>query len=424
METHEFPRALALGLGRGILHLRDHDGHPYRELILDACLHNRAYDPQVEGSRAAYMLEVIRESREMAFFTGAVLRSLFDTGHDWDTPQRFELARRLAQSGNTEAREAMYAAFKAAELSASDVAVEFIELDGINGLLFVVGQIGRQLTANASRWEDDFLVEEASRLCGEEPVDAALQDAAKTNADVRAFLDGVKEVRALRTASQRPNAEGLTYDQIRSLIESGKAGGIVVRWAEMASDSDLQAAGHDLVQERDPKRLISYLHMFRKRPFPLEITALLNLVELPDGPIPRHALRALANLQDDSVRHLAFKLIETSSSERGYSIDLLVNNFRDGDHRIVETWCDAETDPDTVNAFSRSLPALFAAHPDADTEKRLLRSLYEREPCAHCRCSIVECLIQLNALTEDMRRECVYDSYADTRSLMKVGATS
>jgi hypothetical protein len=57
METREFKNAIALGLGRAVLHLLDRDVHPFREVILDACLHNKAYDPQVESSRAAYMLK-------------------------------------------------------------------------------------------------------------------------------------------------------------------------------------------------------------------------------------------------------------------------------------------------------------------------------------------------------------------------------
>ena len=109
------------------------------------------------------------------------------------------------------------------------------------------------------------------------------------------------------------------------------------------------------------------------------------------------------------------------SPKRVYSIDLLVYNFRHGDHPIVESWCDAETDPGAINAFDRSLRDLFAAHPDPDSEIRLLRNFYEIEPCAHCRCDIVERLSHLNALTEDIRRECEYDSYAETRSLVKVG---
>lgn len=47
--VEEFARWLAHGLGRPILYLRDHDAEPYRDVILDACLHNRCYDWQLRA---------------------------------------------------------------------------------------------------------------------------------------------------------------------------------------------------------------------------------------------------------------------------------------------------------------------------------------------------------------------------------------
>ena len=417
MDTIEFQRALALGLGRAILHLADHDASPYREIILDACLHNRAYDPQVEGSRAEYMLEIIRRSGDAAFYTDAVIRSLSDEEHDWDTPQRFELARLLAQAGNSFAREAMYSAFRAKELSASDIAAQFIELDGIQGLLFVAGQIGEQLARNPSQWEDDSLLIVAGEICGRDVVDTAVSEASNTDENIKVYSTAVEENQSSRSKTQRPDPKTLTYDQIRSLIESKRAGGVLREWAAGASESDLERAAHDLIREKDLEKLRSYLVLFRKRSFPLDIGHLFKLLELPDGPIPFHTLTALANLENESVRSLAFKLIETDS-RRGWAIDLLVKNFRENDHSTVEAWCDSERDSGTINALDRSLREFFAAHPNRDAEIRLLSKMYEKEPCAHCRSNLVERLIEVNGLTDALKQECKYDSYADTRTWM------
>jgi hypothetical protein len=418
MDTNEFQRALALGLGRAVLHLRDHGAYSYREVILDACLHNKAHDPQVEGSRARYMWEIMSESGEMAFYADAVIRSLWEEEDDWDTPQRFEIARLLAQSGNSAAREAMHLAFRAKRLSASDIASEFIELDGLQGLLFVVRQIGEQLAGNPDQWEDDYLLSMAGAICGKERVDATLRDAAETDKDIKAYLAAVEENRALRAKAQRPDPKNLTYGQIRSLIESKHPGGVLREWAKTASDSDMERAARDLVHEKDPEKLKSYLKLFWKRRFPLQLDRLFQLAEMPGGPIPFHALRVLANLEHESIRSLAFKLVETKSPRRGWAIDLLTKNFRDDDYLAIEAWCDSEQDSDTVNAFDRSLKEFFAAHPNPETEKRLLSRFYETEPCAHCRSYTVERLLELNGLTDDLRRECEHDSYAETRALV------
>lgn len=419
MDTIDFQRALSLGLGRTVLYLADHDAISYGEMILDACLHNRAYDPQVEGSRAGYMFDIIRRSGDAAFYADAVIRSLSDEEHDWDTPQRFELARLLAQSGNPFAREAMYSAFRAKELSASDIAAQFVELDGIQGLLFAARQIGEQLARNQDQWEDDQLLLMAFEICGRNVVDAALSEASNTDEAIKLYLTAVEKNQTLRSQTQRPDPKTLTYDQIRSLIESKRAGGLLRGWATAASDSDMEPAARALVQEEDLDRLKSYLVLFWKRRFPLELDRLFQLVELPDGPIPRHTLRVLANMEHEGIRRLAYKLVEDKSSLRGYAIDLLIKNFRDEDYLAVEVWCDSEQDSGTFNAFDRSLKEFFVAHPNPEIEMRLLTKAYEKEPCAHCRSYAVQRLLEMNSLTDALKREAEYDSYAETRALVK-----
>jgi hypothetical protein len=76
MNADRFEKAVALGLGRPVLYLLNHDARPYREIILDACLHNKANDPQVEGGRAAYLIDLMRASGDQKFYEEAVVQSL------------------------------------------------------------------------------------------------------------------------------------------------------------------------------------------------------------------------------------------------------------------------------------------------------------------------------------------------------------
>ncbi len=45
----EFARSLVSGRGNAVLHLQTHDAAPYREVILNACLHCVAYDAYLNG---------------------------------------------------------------------------------------------------------------------------------------------------------------------------------------------------------------------------------------------------------------------------------------------------------------------------------------------------------------------------------------
>src|SRR5437868_3451987 len=109
----EFRRLLRLGLGRAILYARDHDITQFRDLILDACLHCYAIDPVCEGTRAAYMLDLIDTFTDKTFFCEAVLKSLPGSGDTWDAVQRFDFAACLAADGNDHAKQMMYAHFEA-----------------------------------------------------------------------------------------------------------------------------------------------------------------------------------------------------------------------------------------------------------------------------------------------------------------------
>lgn len=417
MNSVEFQHALKLGLGRAILHLREGDSYPYEELILDACLHNKAYDPQVEGSRARYMFDIMLSSGNAAFFADAVIRSLPKGPHDWDSSQRFGIARLLAQGRNSFAREAMYSAFRECELKESDIAAEFIELDGLDGLIFVVGQIGAQLVKNPEQWADPFLLSVARDICGKDPVEAVIRNASATDKNIMAYLTSVEQNN--NSKAPRPDPKTMTYDQIRLLIEAKRAGGLLREWAQNASVAELERAARDMLQEKDPEKLRSFLVLFWSRSFPLELNHIFKLLDLPDGPVPFHALRVLANLEHERVRKLAFDIAKTES-RRGWAIDLLVKNFRDDDYPVVEAWCDAEQDPGTINAFGRSLVDIFVAHPNYEVEMRLLKKMYEKEPCAHCRSRVVERLMVMNGLTDALKLECEQDSYLDTRVLMNV----
>jgi hypothetical protein len=49
MQLSQFEYTLKLGLGRPLVYLHTHDATPYHDVILDACLRNTSYDPQIEG---------------------------------------------------------------------------------------------------------------------------------------------------------------------------------------------------------------------------------------------------------------------------------------------------------------------------------------------------------------------------------------
>ena len=55
----EFRESLRIGIGKAILILQGHPSIDFDEMILEACMHNLALDPQCEGTRADYLFEIL-----------------------------------------------------------------------------------------------------------------------------------------------------------------------------------------------------------------------------------------------------------------------------------------------------------------------------------------------------------------------------
>ena len=73
MRTTDFAKMLELGLGRAVFFAREHDMTPFRDMILNACLHCQSYDAQLDGTRGVYMSEIINSTPDMAFYREGIL---------------------------------------------------------------------------------------------------------------------------------------------------------------------------------------------------------------------------------------------------------------------------------------------------------------------------------------------------------------
>ncbi len=142
LDIQNFRWVLNIGLGRAILHLREHDAAPCQAVILNACLHCTACDPQVEGMRAQYLLEVIQATRNPAYYQERIIQALRDAppSQDWDHLQLMVFAKLFALEGDEQARRALYdAAARDARAGFADGATLLIDLDGLTGLSFLAG---------------------------------------------------------------------------------------------------------------------------------------------------------------------------------------------------------------------------------------------------------------------------------------------
>ena len=77
------------------------------DLVLKACLQSQAYDPQSESSKARWLFDMFKNTKQYAKFSEAILNGLKRKRETWDLQQLFELAEEMAKNGDEQAREAV-----------------------------------------------------------------------------------------------------------------------------------------------------------------------------------------------------------------------------------------------------------------------------------------------------------------------------
>ena len=418
VNKEQFRNALHLGLGQAIIYARDHDVDEFRDVILDACLHCYSCDPQCEGTRSAYMLEVVNLLSEKNFYYDAVLKSLPEDGDTWNTVQRFHFAACLALEGNEAAIRLMYESYKPGPSMGELIGIDFLHLGGINGLLFVAEGMGALLMTKPERVDIGYLLSVSIDECGEQETLDALRKAGEQNPRIEAYrlAAEARERKALRP-SEKPPVWSESYEQIKSRLPEINIP-LLRLWGERANNEDFDLAAHGLIAARNAKEQAAYLHIFGRRQFPLDPSVLLPLVEIEEEQIGFAAASALTHIAHPAVRELAFRLVETRSELRLEAVDLLARNYQAGDRTTMLRWFDKEQEPTVLHSYAMDMEDFWKAHPDEESEVPMLLALYAKGPCSFCREGVVRRLIELNALTEELRAECAYDANDDVRELV------
>jgi hypothetical protein len=416
VDANQYREILRLGLGRAILYAQSHDQSGLRDVILDACLHCYAYDIQCEGTRASYMYDLVGCLPDKEFYYDRILESLKESRDDWDTAQRFHFAACLALDGNADAKRAMYANYNPAPTYGELIGVDFLELDGIEGLLFVAEKIGALLQDKPEEVDRGYLLSRSLDVCGEQPTWDALRKAGAANLSIANYLRVSEEMNHSDTGGQSAEITSLSYEELLNKLPTGPT--LLWRWGQHASDKELELAAKGLIAAKGSKQQLAHLRIFLRRRFPLNVNAILALVDVEEDRVGFAAVDALTNVVHPEIRALAFRLVDTRARCRAYAIKLLNQNYELGDQHIVLDWFQAEKDREALHSMGVGLIEFCERHPDEQTEILMMRSLYEKGPCSFCRASAVRRLQGWGALSDELRAECAWDANGDIRDLV------
>ena len=100
IDADTFLDKLAGGFGRVVLFLQENDAQPFREAILDSCLHHRAFDRQTESYRIDYLFDIMKATGEPEFYAVHIRRALAAEDEEYS----YEPALRIGRAAGDERR--------------------------------------------------------------------------------------------------------------------------------------------------------------------------------------------------------------------------------------------------------------------------------------------------------------------------------
>ncbi|KQV47506.1 hypothetical protein ASE26_23910 [Duganella sp. Root198D2] len=430
LNRDEFTTALHQGRGSAVLHVQDHGSDELFEIILDACLVNRAYDQQCEGPRAKWLYSMIAHDDRIC---AAVIEAFKAPVEDQDLFQVANLVGLIAVNGSRAAAEALRRSWAENDL-AGELAI--IMLDGVPAAIEVVRCLGQRLISDPDEYVDglEFLVEDealreqvlldlSARAPGDMAITAYLamhQEQSDKRAADEALSPEQKEKRRLEY--QRKHLAENPLSRIVELAQSQDkvSPHIFRRFGRWASDSERQKILQILESELAPQVQIRLLHIFGRGDLRAWNDTVWNLAHSPDQEVRLAAVKALASLEDTRVGELARRRLseEDFSVDRRDEIELLKKNFLPGDEKIIISALErVKTDADGMHFME--MPALHVCQENPDARLAGIASfIYRTNPCSLCRRDIVEWMKDVDCLPAWIANEARFDASEETRILL------
>lgn len=390
--------------------MRQHPESLFAKDIYRACLNNPDFDPQCSGSRAQYLFELIELLKNKDVFKAKLIKKFADSTKDsFSWQQLFDLMKLFAQSGNTLAKEAVYKKFRYFTARGENYLGnrEIVDLDGLQGLLFVVSEKGKWFSQHPKDWEHHYFIESVQEKFPDTDIWKFLCAQARKNKYIKTFVDVIKKYRLRQVQPQ----ERLSYEAITHLINKNKGKGIAIgSWVRTAKREDLVRFAEDLICEKDEQLIRLRLRAFTITEFPLDYQQLFQFLDSKDKRNKSLALRALSLFKSEELRNMALKNLRKGKFLWEY-LKILARNYRSKDAALIEKIIVSTDDEVEFHSMGgSSIKELYLNNkPPQKGIKKVLLDSYERGYCALCREEIIEIMIQYKLLPKYIQEEAQWD---------------
>ena len=403
----QFFNSLKRGTGEAYLIAKNHPEIDFSKQIIKGVLNIFAYDGQCEGNRAQYIFDIISVSKQKDKIRKAVIQGLATEQNDtWNLTHLFALAKLYAEQNDTEVKQAIYDRFLNNPIESSDWvgAYEILELDGLNGLLYVAEKFGKYIEQNPDDWQDDWIIKRFQEENEDIKVSKELKKKARTNSFIRIYLNNIERTKA---SQEKHKTKPTKYKDIIDEVLNSKPRISFVRKRKL-TEVEVNKVAKQLIDETNKSNIEKLLDIFDFYKFPYDSQTILDFAKQKrtnKNRIVENAIDALKHLKSKGIRNFAVDKIQTAKNPIDY-LEILVSNYKSGDFKLLSEIAIKTSNEHKVERLAGIYTDIFKANKTKEC-KQPLEILYDKMNCAIHRNGIVEILIENKALSGVCKLNCV-----------------
>ncbi len=428
LSSEEFVFALQRGQGRTFLHVREYGLKDVADLLLEACLHDQAYDPQCEDSRAKWLLEMFRDSSEYKRFATSIFAALANETQTWDLLQLCEIAALMAINGDEEAHAALLARVMQQSAGTDDNwvgASELVKVEGVDAVVRLARNYGNLLLNDpdeeppplAQLYDDDVPIEARNTL----------EVLSSADPKIRVYYEHNLRYEARDSYSKEKHRERIRREYpLQKILEDAAAEGGMYRshylsFGRAATQEELEVVFNRLIAEPNEQVCLRLLWVFRRVEMPRIHPRIWEFVKSSNEQLRNAAFTALTQIKDLSVGEFARKKLRIGESieENSELLDLFVHNYQPTDGDII--WAaiqKVKAESENTHWIGMSVLKICDENEAPDLYEAL-KWVYENGPCSICRKSAVEHIIALKMIDPEVIEECLFDADEDLQKVAR-----
>ena len=442
MTEKKFSQALRRGLGSAILELKNTGNNSkYRDIVLRCCLSCIAYDTQSEGTKGNYLYTAVKTFDDPEAFLDKIAEKFAKRVYWGLSDQLYHTLCCFADDG-----------YKAADIALEKKYVELknrlplmrvyrydlCEREQLENLMIrkldsgfksfkrCVNDIDEMVEKRGKTdclWCDWFF-DNARDKFGAKRVDRFIDEMYEKSGATRLLIDTLKAEEASRKEYQeRFFAETVTFDMVlqnaRDAAMNERHRGKMLRlrhsFAKKASDTELVELAHAVLGEANETIKALLLMMFWYRPFPLDVTPLIEYAQSKNAHLSEVSIERLAYIKDKRIHELAMRLLKEKGLDSP-ALGLLKKNYQKTDDDLLYNLIKQMTNVPCY--VQQHIAKIYTHHRSANAFPILLHA-YNKGECTLCRYNVVRAMKHCGVLPDVIIEECLFDSFEDTRRFAK-----